>query len=461
MNKIKIGLLPLYIKLYDDSMPGFRPRMEKFYAKMTGMLENEGFEVVTSPFCRLENEFETAVSSFEQAGADCIVTLHMAYSPSLESIKVLAKTPLPIVVMDTTETYDFGFNVHIDDIDYNHGIHGVMDMCNLLRRNGKAYAIAAGHCDNSSVVKETAKLVKAAAAAKNLKGSNVGVIGGSFDGMGDFQVTADELKENFGVNLITADNSELKKLLSEVTEAEVEAEKTEDEKNFVKGEEINEENYLYNIKACLATRKWIEKYKLDAFSVNFLKIDENGLDSMPFIEACKAMNRGIGYAGEGDALTAAFVGAFLKVLPESSFIEIFCPDWKNDCLFISHMAEMNHGVADGTPKLYNMPFDFTPTSRDTVAAYSRFKGGKAIYANIYRDEDGFKLGVAPVEMLSVEKDRLENQMRGWMKPEKPVAEFLKSLSINGATHHSFMIYDGNIDMMKFFGKLTNIPVVEL
>ena len=461
MKDIKIGLLPLYIKLYDDSIPQLRPRLEVFLKKMTAKLENEGFKVDAAPFCRIESEFSENIAKFERDGVDCIVTLHMAYSPSLESAAPLAKTKLPIVVMDTTETFDFGFDVHIDEIDYNHGIHGVMDMCNLLRRNRKPYAIAVGHCDESDVVKETAKLVRTAVAATSHKGSAVGVIGDSFKGMGDFLVTKDELRKNFGVELVTADDKEIVSLIESVTDGEIASEKAYDKEHFELGEEINEENYVANIKSCLATRKWIAKHNLSAFSVNFLKIREGYMDSMPFIEACKAMQRGVGYAGEGDALTAAFVGAFLKTFPDTSFIEIFCPDWKNDNLFISHMGEMNLGVSDVKPKLYNMQFDFGEPAKDTVAAYGRFKGGKAVYANIYRDEEGFKLGVSPIEVLSVPQDRLENQMRGWIRPEKGAKAFLKSLSENGATHHSFMIYDGNVDMLKFFGKLIGVPVVEL
>ena len=34
MQKIKIGFLPLYIKLYDDTSPELRPRLEKFYEQM-------------------------------------------------------------------------------------------------------------------------------------------------------------------------------------------------------------------------------------------------------------------------------------------------------------------------------------------------------------------------------------------------------------------------------------------
>jgi len=34
------------------------------------------------------------------------------------------------------------------------------------------------------------------------------------------------------------------------------------------------------------------------------------------------MSRGIGYAGEGDVLTAALTGALLSVYPDTSFTEV-------------------------------------------------------------------------------------------------------------------------------------------
>ena len=52
------------------------------------------------------------------------------------------------------------------------------------------------------------------------------------------------------------------------------------------------------------------------------------MDTMPFLEISKAMSRGIGYAGEGDLLTAALVGALLAAWPRTTFTEIFCADWK-------------------------------------------------------------------------------------------------------------------------------------
>ena len=76
-----------------------------------------------------------------------------------------------------------------------------------------------------------------------------------------------------------------------------------DRERFRFPEPIEDGVYRANTRACLAIRKWIEAKKLDAFTVNFLKAcPAYGIDTMPFLEACKAMTRGIGYAGEGDEM---------------------------------------------------------------------------------------------------------------------------------------------------------------
>ena len=42
-----------------------------------------------------------------------------------------------------------------------------MDMCSMLNRRGKAFAIAAGHIDHSDVMDKTAGYIRAAVAAKS------------------------------------------------------------------------------------------------------------------------------------------------------------------------------------------------------------------------------------------------------------------------------------------------------
>ena len=62
MKKIKIGFMPLYIKLYDDINLSVRSRLDAFYEELAQAFEKEGFEVVRNPFCRIRPEFEACVA---------------------------------------------------------------------------------------------------------------------------------------------------------------------------------------------------------------------------------------------------------------------------------------------------------------------------------------------------------------------------------------------------------------
>ena len=54
MKQIKIGLLPLYIKLYDDCGTD-RTYTQAFYNRMAGLLKNQGFEITNAEICGINN----------------------------------------------------------------------------------------------------------------------------------------------------------------------------------------------------------------------------------------------------------------------------------------------------------------------------------------------------------------------------------------------------------------------
>jgi len=231
-TKPRVGLLPLYLKLYDDAMADRRPRMEAFYGQIASELENRGLQVVRSSLCRVAPEFEAAVRSFEEAGAEAIVTLHLAYSPSLESADALSRTRLPIIVCDTTPTYSFNARQDPDEVMYNHGIHGVQDMCNLLIRRGKSFTIQVGHWQKSDVLDRVVRDVTAARMASRIRSLRVGLIGRPFKGMGDFSVPVAEMRHRIGVEVRTLEARKFARLLASVTEQELQAEREIDAKRF-------------------------------------------------------------------------------------------------------------------------------------------------------------------------------------------------------------------------------------
>ena len=454
MSKPKVGLLPLYIKLYDDSWPEMRTRVDGFKQQIASALGERGLDVSTAPVCRVAPEFKAAIGNFEKAKMDAIVTLHMAYSPSLESSAALAATPLPIVVLDTTPTYAYGPRQNPEELLYNHGIHGVQDMCNLLLRNKKVFQLEAGHWDKSDVLDRVAAWARVARLATAMRRARIGRLGPAFKGMGDFAVPTATLAKTLGVKTVVAGPKLIPALLAKVTNKAVEAEMAADRKQFAV-ESLKADIHRRTTRAGLAVRIWLEKEKLTGFTVNFMAADKaSGLPAMPFLEASKAMSRGLGYAGEGDVLTASLVGTLLHAYPETSFTEMFCPDWEGNQIFLSHMGEMNLKLAAAKPRLVEKPFPFTDVG-NTAVAYGRFSAGDAVLVNLAPGPDNtYALIVAPVAMQEVAgEDKMADSIHGWFKPSLSVADFLAAYSRVGGTHHSALVYGKVAEEIVRWGKL--------
>jgi hypothetical protein len=129
MQQGTTGLLPLDLKLNDDLSADCRLRLDAFVAAIAADLASRGLAVETAPI-----------------------------EPS-----------------------------------YNHGIHGIQDLCSLLARNGKSFAMEAGHRDRADVIYRLLGHFPAAKAARVMGWGGAGRIGEAFEGMGDFAITPERV----------------------------------------------------------------------------------------------------------------------------------------------------------------------------------------------------------------------------------------------------------------------------
>lgn len=455
MKKVKIAYLPLYIKLYDDSVPNARGPLVEYMKKLVGMIEERGFEVVLPDgICRVKEEFDRAAAKFNADGEiAAVVTQHLAYSPSLESIDALVSLKAPIVVLDITPDYALISRAAEKNLIMpNHGIHGVQDMCNMLIRAGKQFEICAGHADDG-VIESLCSLLRAVCAARTLKNCRIGMVGGEFEGMGDFRVSDEVLEKKIGVKTVRMSPREGAALSAAVTDGEVESEIVSDAAKY--GVRVtNRANYAASVRAGLAVRRWIDENALDGVTVNFLHVDGAGLPKMPFAECCKTLERGLGYAGEGDNLTAALVAALIRVWPDTTFTEMFCPDWEQSVVLMSHMGELNPRLTLWKPTLDDKEFNYNSCG-DTVSMNGCYRPGGAVLANLAPRKDGFALILSEVEMTSdgLRDGVYSKSVQGWMKPRLPLGRFLEAYSRAGGTHHSALVYGGDVNALAAFGRL--------
>lgn len=456
MKKIKVGFLPLYIKLYDDTGTDRTPMVRCMDAAIS-MLKTEGIEVVRADVCRIKPEFDAAAEMFVKEKVDALITYHLAYSPSLESIDAIASVGVPVVVCDTTLTYDMSERMDSSDIGPNHGIHGVMDMCNLLKRRGVTYYVEAGHLLHSDIIARCAARCRAAKVTKAFKTAKIGSMGDAFEGMGDFFRSKETMKEDFGADVIYFDfEKDYEKFSGQVTEEEIDDEIASDADRFTI-EVKNVDNYRAQTRMGLVLRKWSKANKLSSYTVNFLKMIQA---KMPFLEISKSMMSGCGYAGEGDVLTANLVGALMSVYRDVTFTETFCPCWKNGLILMSHMGEMNLDLSARRAVVVDKPFPYTE-SGDTVAGFGSLREGEAVFVNLAPMDNGkYTLLISSVYMEDIAKESgsYRYTTEGWMKPPMPLEDYLKTYSQAGGTHHSALVYDADVCEIAAFGDMMGFDV---
>jgi L-arabinose isomerase len=442
-ESLKIGLLPLYMDLFDQAVPKLRSRVSRFVSDIARELGNRGVEILASPLCARRKEVRAAVTGFEQAKADALVTLHATYSPSLETAPELARTRLPLIVLDTTPRYDFGRARETVEVLLNQGIHGVQDLCNLLGRHGKGFTIEAGHWQTSDVLDRVVVRAQRLRALSLLKNGKVGLLGERFPGMGDFRIARHTLKVSVGAEVVQAEASCIQSRIPPADDPAVTTELEQDRQQF--RIEAPETLHRASIRVGLAVRRWLAQEQLDAFTMNPLSLSGLEPNTLPFLEASKAMARGVGYAGEGDFLTALMTGVLSKTFGEATFTEMFCPDWKNDRIFLSHIAEVNYRVLSEAPRLIEKPYTLTGTASAVVVG--RFRRGPAVLVNLAptgsNADDSLRLILIPGTVTGNRGDGLFNTIHGWFRPAERLERLLPEYSYQGGTHHSVLVY-GNV-----------------
>ncbi len=457
----KIALLPLYLRLYDDSFTECRHTCEEAAGTAGTLLAAQGVDVVRLPVCRVAEEFSAAIRHAESEEVDALALLHLAYSPSLEADAALVETDLPLIVMSATPDFDFGpETADGSTLMRNHGIHGAQDLCNILLRRGKDCAIEAGHLGLSDVAARTAHWCRAAAMRRVIRSLKVGLIGSPFPSMGDFQVNDTTLHTGVGPVACHTTVREVANLMAGVSEGDIDADVRKLSEAF-ELPTIDTDVLRMSVKAGITVRRWMKREGLGAFAMSFTEsTKENGMPA-PFVFACEAMAEGIGYAGEGDILTASLTAAILSAFPDATFTEMFCPDWKGGRIFLSHMAEINPLAAAEKPRI--IPVSRTYLELPTCAVAARCKPGTAVIVNLAPLAEGkFRLILVPVTVEDVDGPGFQDSIRAWAKPAMPLERMLEEYCRLGGTHHSVMAYGKDAaEVLRRFGSLMKWDVKEL
>jgi len=461
----RVGLLGLTLELYHDTSPEMIPGLEAFSCELRDTLSRFA-DVVHAPVAWNREGVDAAVARFEREGVHLIVIVLLSYSQSLASLPALLRTKVPILVWNTQKLHTVGPNFGPEDMMYNHGMHGVQDLCNVLLRHGRAFRLVTGRYTSAETLARIEAEISAAGAVARLRAARIGILGHTFDGMGDLQVDVSALLAKTGVEVLHVSPSRLAALIEAADEGQVERVMARDREEFSVDPDVTDGDHRLSARVELGVRALIAEQRLSAFCALFTAATEHpGIRTQPFLAISKLLAEGFGYGGEGDPTSATAVMLMQGLTSDTSFVEMFTIDFGGDAVFMDHMAETNPKLAraDLPPRLIRKDESWLP-GEPSVCVFAVLRPGPVTLLNLVGAAGGklkMIVALADVEDWGPAKGILSPHFK--MKPRcaAGVCEFLTRYSLEGGSHHLALGYGDHREALRAAAAMMDIGLVEV
>jgi L-arabinose isomerase len=219
----------------------------------------------------------------------------------------------------------------------------------------------------------------------------------------------------------------------------------------------------------LALEKIVEDHSLDGIAMNFQAVLAAGAATLPFLGADRLMSRGIGYAGEGDVLTAALTRTLHGMCGASTFTETFCPDYQKGEILLSHMGECNPALADPDRPvvLKAKSFSIGKCTRPAVPIF-QLEPGTVTLASLSESPvtgsgspAAFQLVVFRGEIVPGGEQPKLTSPYARLRIGGELADFLEGYSKAGGAHHLALGYGDLREELSFLAELMGICMAEI
>jgi L-arabinose isomerase len=434
LGKPVVGLLPLMLEMYKQYSPDMIVKQKPFVERIA--MDLGRFAAVhTAPICSNRKEVSAAVKGLEAKGADILVVLFVSYATSISVLNPLLETALPLLLYSTTPKSSMAEGMSMEDIMLNHGVHGYMDLSNVLRRNERPFFFTAGKPGDQAALAQVERYARVARVRALLREARIGIAGYTFDGMGDFGVDTTFLNTALGPEVRHVPLNFLAERVAAVSDGDAEREIERDRSQYTVDKSVSGDIHRESNRVYLGLKHVVDELSLNAFTMHFQGVLESPeIRTLPFLAITKLQKDGLAYAGEGDLLGATGNLILRYLCGDTLFTETFCPDFDGGRIVMGHMGESN--PAFGRAVLRRKKFMFGK-ALDPVVADVETEPARATVLNLGIVEDGaLQMIVYTGEICGKIPGSPDIDMPYFhFKPDAPLEELLAEYGRAGGTHH--------------------------
>lgn len=456
-KKAKVGLLGLFLELYEDAFPDLKLSVNTFAEELVEVMAD--FAEVNFPgVVSTRIQVNEALTRFENNNVDLLLVVLLTYTDSLVALPGLCATKLPILIFNTQKLTTVTSKTSFMEIIENHGLPGVQDLTSVLIRAGKSFSMLTGHYKEPATVDSLREWCNAARVAAFLREARVGIMGYRSEMMGDTSIDPTALITQTGVEITQVSMRLVAERAHSAPKKEIISQMTADRETFEVDPKVTEVEHEAGARLEWALRSICEEQKLCAIAPHFGAIlDDGRIKGLPFLASCKLLGDGIGVSEEGDAVGAIAVAMMACLAGAANFTEVFTLDFENDAIFMNHMSQGNWKMARRDQPVKLIQADFPKTDPTTVNMTFALEPGVVTLINLTTSTNG-RLKIIVVEGEVVDFPVLEDYHTPNFKfrPAMPSCEFLTQYSLAGGSHHVALSYGRYAATIEKIGMLTGI-----
>lgn len=455
-SRVRIGLMPVMIDLYNRLRPGVADKYDAFVKEVCGVLSDERMEVIACGVVSSDAGIREACLQFERLAVDLLVVCHVSYCQSGVILPGVLASPLPVVLWPAQPMRELVPAAYDSaTVLMNHGVHGTQDLANMLRRKGRPYGVLHGHYQRPGFADALFAWAQAGRAVRAMQASNPIVLGGHFDGMLDLLMDEEDFLRRLGVRGREISAEEFVQSSRDVSAAAVQEKKDQYRSMFELAPEVTEPLLDKAARHELASRAILERYDSRAMGLNFLSLCNDGriADGL-HVAASVLMAEGIGYGGEGDWVTAMLTRGLLAVDPMASFSELFSVGYEDARLVLRHWGEGNLRLARTKPVLRASTFNDVNRAEFLVTDFE-FSAGPATVVNLNVTADGGGQILTYRGVIQADSLPAVDGPRAIFTPHgSAVEDLLTEYAYAGGSHHLTLVTGDREDLLRKIARLT-------
>lgn len=424
-------------------------------------------KVVFKPTVKSSEEiYETLTAANQEKNCIGIITWMHTFSPAKMWIRGLTALQKPMLHLHTQFNREIPWDaIDMDFMNLNQAAHGDREFGFMVSRLRKNRKVVVGHWSDESVQKKIGAWTRVAAGWDDWQGAKFARFGDNMRFVAVTEGDKVEAETQFGFSVNTYGIGDLVKVINAIREEDISALVKEYEASYYMADSLLEggENRQSLIEAArieLGLETFLKVGEFKGFTDTFE--DLHGMKQLPGIAVQRLMQKGYGFAGEGDWKTAALVRA-MKVMGSglnggNAFMEDYTYhlDPKAPRILGSHMLEVDPVLAKGKPSCEVHPLGIGG-KKDPVRLVFNGRASDSLVAALMDFGNRFRLLVNKTigEEITEKLPKLPVARILW----KPLPDFETACTawiLGGGAHHTCYSENVTVEQMEDFAEIAGI-----